>query len=169
MTPNHFLCPQFSGNHCRYPEVLRTDRQIYSEAASVLYSELTIIVELGDIVCMRKKRLEGMEKAKKKVWRHNPLHGNRNEHGRHIYNTPPIHRTSVCYRWALEELNDIGKVETAFLRTLDDVVLHTGLGRARVTISAASCLKAAPVKFKPHPLWAARFYSYLECAYPWLH
>lgn len=41
----------------------------------VLYSELTIIVEPGDIVCMRKKHLKGMEKAKKKVWRHNPLHG----------------------------------------------------------------------------------------------
>ena len=58
----------------------------------MLYSELTIIVELGDILCLGGGNYTRMER-KKKIWRHNPLYGighRDGEHGKHVYDTPKL-------------------------------------------------------------------------------
>ena len=74
-----------SGSHAEY------GCQDIGEAVSVLYSEMTIMLESRDILCLRRRRLKSMRKAKK-VWMHNPLHGigHRDEHGKQIYNTPEM-------------------------------------------------------------------------------
>lgn len=92
MPPQRFLIDSGSEFTCRHPEILRTNRQIYSEAASVLYSELTIMLEPADIPGMRRKHAKGMGIPKKTVWRHNPLDGIGycKEDGSHLYNTPPM-------------------------------------------------------------------------------
>ena len=50
------------------------------------------MLEPGDIFYLQRRQLKGMGKAKKKVWRHNPLHGigHRDEHGQLTYNTPEM-------------------------------------------------------------------------------
>lgn len=92
MPPQRFLVDSGSELSCRHPEIVRTNRQIYSEAVSVLYSELTIMLEPADIPGMRRRYAKGMGISKKTVWRHNPLDGigYREEDGSHVYNTPPM-------------------------------------------------------------------------------
>jgi len=90
--PQRFLLSSRSEYACRHSEILRTNRQIYSEAISVLYSELTMMLELGDLPGLRRRYSKGMGIPKKTPWRHNPLDGSghRNDDGSHIYNTPTL-------------------------------------------------------------------------------
>lgn len=71
--------------------ILRTNRQIYTEAISVLYNELAIILEPGDISCLGKsnERSGNLIRAKADVWRHHPLYdpGHRSEGAEYGYNT----------------------------------------------------------------------------------
>lgn len=64
-----------------HTSILRVCRQIYIEAASVFYSELTIIVEPGDIIQLWWQ--PDIVRPNKKVWRYNPLKGtgNRQDNG----------------------------------------------------------------------------------------
>lgn len=60
----------------RYPAILAANKQIYSEASSVLYTEGIIVVEAGDVVCLARNPYNvnfGIPYSKN--WRHNPLHG----------------------------------------------------------------------------------------------
>ena len=59
------------------------------------------MLESRDILCLRRRRLKSMRKAKK-VWRHNPLHGigHRDEHGKQIYNTPEMDGLMELYVFA---------------------------------------------------------------------
>lgn len=60
----------------RYPAILRTNRQIYSEASSLLYTEAILIIHPGDIFCLRKKPRDLEFGAPNPCpWRHNPLKG----------------------------------------------------------------------------------------------
>ena len=74
----------------RYPEILRTNRQIYSEASSMLYSELTVNLQSCDVLCMTVRK--DIVKASEKVWRHNPLDGinTTNAIGQTVYSKPRL-------------------------------------------------------------------------------
>jgi len=101
--PEHFLSrkPSQSSSHPsidKDPEfhgaILRTNRQIYSEASSLLYTECTLVVEPGDIFCLG-ERVTGPRRfgvPSERVWRHNPLHGlgTTGENGVVTYDTPPM-------------------------------------------------------------------------------
>jgi hypothetical protein len=71
--------------------ILRSNRQIYSEASSLMYSELIIVVTPGDIVCLRPDS-EDISAPNPGVWRHNPLAGIGvlGPHKRRKYNTPEM-------------------------------------------------------------------------------
>jgi hypothetical protein len=72
-------------------EILRSNRQIYSEASSLMYSELIVVLTPGDIVCLR-PNLDDISAPNRGVWRHNPLAGIGvlGPHNRRIYNTPEM-------------------------------------------------------------------------------
>ena len=57
----------------RFPAILRTNRQIYDEASSLLYSELNVILQPGNALCFEIGR--DIVKASERLWRHNPLNG----------------------------------------------------------------------------------------------
>ncbi|RDW73684.1 hypothetical protein BP5796_07126 [Coleophoma crateriformis] len=63
-----------------HTEILQTSKRIYNEALAILYGELTILVEPGDIICLTK--IPDIEPANKRVWRHNPLNCVRSRMGR---------------------------------------------------------------------------------------
>ncbi len=58
----------------RFPAILRTNRQIHSEASFLLYGDLYMNVQPGDVL-------------RKRLWRHNPLHGigSKNSCGQTVY------------------------------------------------------------------------------------
>jgi hypothetical protein len=63
-----------------HPAILCTNRQIYSEASSLLYTEGVITVESGDIVCLARNPYASVFGVPYHgAWRHNPLHGLGNE------------------------------------------------------------------------------------------
>lgn len=74
----------------RFPAILRTNRQIYSEASAVLYSGLSLYVKPENVLCMNAGK--DIVKASDKVWRHNPLHGigTTNQSGQTVYATPEV-------------------------------------------------------------------------------
>ena len=74
----------------RYPNILRTNRQIYSEASSMLYSELRVNLQPGDVLCL--KACKDIVKASEKVCRHNPLDGigTTNGTGQTVYSKPRL-------------------------------------------------------------------------------
>ena len=93
--PTRECCLKPTSSHSRASRslsILRTSREIYSEAASVLYSELNIVVHPGYILSLENSLpdLYGIELPIQDVWRHNPLLGigyrkrNRNQ----FYYTP---------------------------------------------------------------------------------
>lgn len=55
----------------RFPAILRTNRQIYNEASPLLYRELNMRLQPGDVLCMKSGK--DILKASERVWRHNPL------------------------------------------------------------------------------------------------
>lgn len=57
----------------RFPAILRTNGQIYDEASYLFYSELEVILQPGDVLCM--KTGKDIVKASERLWRHNPLNG----------------------------------------------------------------------------------------------
>jgi hypothetical protein len=59
-----------------HPAILRTNRQIYLEASSLLYTEGIITLEAGDIICLARNPSASMFGVPYHgAWRHNPLHG----------------------------------------------------------------------------------------------
>jgi len=74
-----------------YAAVLRTNRQIFSEASFLLYSETVATLRAEDIVCLR-PGAKDLIVSKKCIWRHNPLHGigQRGTAGEIIYDTPEM-------------------------------------------------------------------------------
>ncbi|CZR70212.1 uncharacterized protein PAC_20113 [Phialocephala subalpina] len=61
-------------NGKRHPEILRANKQIYSEASSLLYTEAILVVEPGDIFALRNKPRDLSFGARHDhVWRYNPL------------------------------------------------------------------------------------------------
>ena len=76
----------------RYLAILGTNHQIYSEAASVLYSELTIVVHPGYILSLKDSYSDSsaFEEPIKDVWRHDPLKGigHTKRNGTRFYYTP---------------------------------------------------------------------------------
>ena len=54
---------------------MQTSRGIHSEAASILYSELALILRPGDILCLQTPPINYGGKSPHNTWRHNPLHG----------------------------------------------------------------------------------------------
>lgn len=73
----------------RFPAILRANRQIYSEASSLLYTGLQVRLQPGDFLCMN----AGKDVVKASgIWRHNPLHGigTTNQSGQTIYATPEL-------------------------------------------------------------------------------
>jgi len=81
--------PKDFENSRKHPAILRVNRQISFEASSVLYSEGTLVLEPGDIFCLRDKMLRFGDRNDN-PWRHNPLEGvgKLNEKGQTIYDTP---------------------------------------------------------------------------------
>ena len=57
--------------------ILRTNRQTYSEASELFYSEAILTLEPGDVFCLAKNPhdLEFGHANEKMVWKHNPLKG----------------------------------------------------------------------------------------------
>ena len=78
------------GNVRRYPNILRTNRQIYSEASPMLYSELRVNLQPGDVLCM--KASKDIVTASERVWKHNPLDGigTTNGAGQTVYSKPKL-------------------------------------------------------------------------------
>jgi len=74
----------------RYPAILRACQAIYTEAAALLYSELTITVGLNIIRCWEHPIKS--EEPNIGVWRHDPLYGvgHRQHNGGQLYNTPEL-------------------------------------------------------------------------------
>ncbi len=74
----------------RFPAILRTNRQIHSEASSLLYGELSMNVQPGDVLCMNTGK--DIVKASEGLWRHNPLHGigSKNSCGQTVYAKPEL-------------------------------------------------------------------------------
>ncbi|MCJ1250344.1 hypothetical protein MMC30_007570 [Trapelia coarctata] len=72
--------------------ILRTNHQIYKEAANVLYSEVDVNLELDGIVCLQETPVCSTVTAHKQVWRHNPLFGvgQCSDGGRHDYEPPEL-------------------------------------------------------------------------------
>ena len=70
----------------RTPAILQTNRQIYNEASSVLYSELQLVVRPGDALT---EVSEAFVKGSEDVWRHLPSEGfgRKNATGQTIYDT----------------------------------------------------------------------------------
>jgi hypothetical protein len=71
--------------------ILRANRQIYSEASHILYSEVKIILYPGDLVCLR-ANAEDIAQPSQNIWRHNPLNGigKSGPHNEGIYTTPEM-------------------------------------------------------------------------------
>ena len=74
----------------RFPAILRTNRQIYSEASSLLYAELSLVLQPGDVLCMNTGK--DIVKASERIWRHNPLYGigSTNSSGQTVYAKPEL-------------------------------------------------------------------------------
>ena len=74
----------------RFPAILRTNRQIYNEASSLLYSGLEVYLQASDVLCMNPSK--DIVKASERVWRHNPLHGlgTTDKSGQTIYAKPAL-------------------------------------------------------------------------------
>ena len=73
----------------RFPAILRTNRQIYSEASSLFYTGLQVHLQPGDFICMN----AGKDIVKASgIWRHNPLRGigTTNQSGQTVYATPEL-------------------------------------------------------------------------------
>ena len=68
----------------RTPAILQTNRQIYNEASSVLYSELQLVVRPGDALT---EATVAFVKRSEDVWRHLPSDGfgRKNATGQTIY------------------------------------------------------------------------------------
>ncbi|KAL5314412.1 hypothetical protein ACEPPN_018839 [Leptodophora sp. 'Broadleaf-Isolate-01'] len=76
----------------KHPAILRTNRQIYSEAISMFHEEAILVVEPGDIFCLG-DNVQDLKfgAAHQAVWRHNPLHGfGRNVNGTVVYDSPEL-------------------------------------------------------------------------------
>ncbi|CAD6580877.1 MAG: hypothetical protein ASARMPRED_000360 [Alectoria sarmentosa] len=75
----------------RHTAILRTNRQIYNEASSLLYTELIMHLQPGDVLCMNTGK--DIVKASERLWRHNPLHGigTTNPSGQTVYAKPECH------------------------------------------------------------------------------
>jgi len=58
-----------------HPAILRANKQIYSEASSLLCTEGIIVLEAGDVFCLAKAPLDTFGASYHGAWRHNPLHG----------------------------------------------------------------------------------------------
>ena len=102
----------------RYPNILRTNRQIYSEASSMLYSELKVNLQPGDVLCT--KASKDIVTASERVWRHSPLDGVgiTNGDGQTVYSKPALDGVmephvlarfrnfafELCIDWELETL-----------------------------------------------------------------
>lgn len=75
----------------KHPAILRTNRQIYDEASSLLYTEATLTLDPGDIFCLAKRPHALMFGTPNEMpWRHNPLNGlgKKDENGVVTYDTP---------------------------------------------------------------------------------
>ena len=74
----------------RFPNILRTNCQIYDEASYLLYSELSVKLLACDVVCIGtgKALMPGPERT----WRHNPLSGTgtTNASGLTVYARPEL-------------------------------------------------------------------------------
>ena len=94
-TPKFCLKPTSDHSRgSRYLSILGTNHQIYSEAASVLYSDLIIVVHPGYVSSLRKSNSDSIvfEKPIQDVWRHDPLQGigHRKRNGKRFYYTPAM-------------------------------------------------------------------------------
>lgn len=61
-----------------YPEIPRTNRAIYFEAAPLLYTEMTIAMQTCDVLCFSESpNAQDIVPGQgiPRLWRHNPLHG----------------------------------------------------------------------------------------------
>merc|ERR1712093_282047 len=76
----------------KHPAILRTNRQIYSEAISMFHTEAILVVEPGDIFCLSDNPQDlKFGAAHQGVWRHNPLLGfGREVNGTVVYDSPEI-------------------------------------------------------------------------------
>ena len=92
-TPKFCLKPTSDhGRVSRYLAILGTNHQVHSEAASVLFSELIIVVHPGYIFSLQKSSSDSIafEKPIQDVWRHDPLSGigHTKRNGKRFYYTP---------------------------------------------------------------------------------
>ncbi len=77
----------------RHLAILRTNRQIHSEASSLFYAEAVLTLEPGDIFSLaRKPHILRFGYPNKMAWKHNPLKGvgKQNEGGVVSYDTPQL-------------------------------------------------------------------------------
>lgn len=71
-----------------YPAILRANRQIHSEAMSIVYSELKLILTCADVIFLQTP--PDVPPPKNRTWRHNPFDGlgHTERSGRQVYSTP---------------------------------------------------------------------------------
>ncbi|KAL2059718.1 hypothetical protein VTL71DRAFT_10210 [Oculimacula yallundae] len=76
----------------KHPAILRTNKQIYTEAITMFHEEAILVVEPGDIFSLSDKPEDlDFGAAHEAVWRHNPLQGfGRNVNGSVVYDSPEI-------------------------------------------------------------------------------
>ncbi|KAH7336718.1 hypothetical protein BKA65DRAFT_507000 [Rhexocercosporidium sp. MPI-PUGE-AT-0058] len=76
----------------KHPAILRTNKQIYTEAISMFYEEAILVIEPGDIFCLSEDPQDlKFGAAHQAVWRHNPLRGfGSNVNGTVVYDSPEL-------------------------------------------------------------------------------
>ena len=113
-----------NSNVQRFPAILRTNRQVYSEASTILYGELGMHLHPGDVLCMNTGK--DIVKASEKVWRHNPLQGTGtiSPSGQTVYSKPELDgvmEPHVFARFKKIVFNlDFGAWESEALRALSN-------------------------------------------------
>lgn len=81
---------RYAAEHDRFPSILRTNRQIGSEAVPILYSELPIYLRINDLPAWRGSCAKWNHWPR--LWRHDPRYvsGHVDEKGNHLYDSPDI-------------------------------------------------------------------------------
>jgi hypothetical protein len=74
----------------KYPAILRTNKHIYNEAISMFHEEAILVLEPGDIFCLRNPKDLEFGAPHENVWRHNPLEGWKDVNGAAKYDTPEL-------------------------------------------------------------------------------
>ena len=86
-----------TGRYRRRPAILRSNKQMYAEAVSILYSELQVCLKLDNLLIPGEElsnnlTVKGTIRPSIRAWRHNPLLGigREDENSNRVYTSPAM-------------------------------------------------------------------------------